>query len=274
MLKRIETIPRIKASTAPLLGIDIKQIPKIFASAILVKIGDAHFAITAGHVLDQRSNLDLYIGSGEKFLLLQGCSFGSTKISNSGNRDQDKIDLGIIRLSEKMIEHMQENEFLSLDDTYTLEGATTTGHYVFAGYPFSRNKNAIRNGKAEAKLFSFVADTAPLSEYQKVGLDPNISLLLRFDKKKLYNQAGQAVGPDLLGVSGGGVWFLDNVYTTTPLNPLLVAIFIEWWEKSREKKPPKRLLATKLHVALSAIWSRFPEVRPYLPKPTNAQINH
>lgn len=153
---------------------------------------------------------------------------------------------------------MQEDEFLVLDDIYDLDTATITRHYVFAGYPCSKHKRAIKEGEAKATLYSFAVDTAPLADYQDAGLDPSISLLLRFDKKNLWNPLGQAVGPDPTGISGGGVWFIGDAFATTPLKPLLVAIAVEWWWREE----PKRVLATKISVVLAVIWDRFPELRP------------
>jgi hypothetical protein len=269
MLKKIETMPRVVSATAPILGQDDRtNKPKFLGSAVLVKINTWHFAFTAAHVLDNRSRTILYIGSGNEFVQLRGSYW---KPPDTGNRNQDRIDIGLVHLSEETVQNMQEDEFLTLDDTYNLDSATTTGHYVFTGYPQSRHKSAIKGSEVEATPYSFVVLPASLADYQNAGLDPNISLLLRFDKQNLWNSSGQVVGPDPTGISGGGVWFLDNAFATTQLQPLLVAVAIQWWEKPREKKPSKRILATKLHVALSAIWSRFPELRSYTPAPTNAQ---
>ncbi|MGD0210457.1 MAG: hypothetical protein ABSC14_05700 [Desulfomonilia bacterium] len=262
MLERIESMPQVTPATAPVFCLDRLKKPKFFASAVLLKVKNWHFALTAGHVLDERSFSDLYIGSGDKVVLLDG-SFGTTVPPGTGDRQQDKIDIGIVRLSKETVQDMQEDEFLTLDDTYNLDTATTTGHYVFTGYPRSKHKRAIKEGQAEATPYSFAVVPAPLSDYQNFNLNPSISLLLRFDKQNLWRPSGRVEGPDPTGISGGGVWFLNNIFTTTPLRPLLVAIAIEKWKPPK----PKRVLATKLHVALSVIWDRFPELRPYLPEP-------
>lgn len=266
MLGRIKSIlPRVAAATAPVISLDRLKKPQFLASAILLKINNWHFALTAAHVLDERSSSDLYIGSGDNVVLLEG-SYGSTVPPGTGNRNQDRIDIGIVKLSEKKVQDMQEDEFLTFNDIYNLDTDTTTGHYIFAGYPCSKHKRAIKGKEAEATMYSFIAKPAPLADYQDAGLNPSISLLLQFDKQNLWLPSGRVVGPDPTGISGGGVWFLDNAFATTPLKPLLFAIAVEWWPKPRDKKPPKRVLATKLHFALSAIWDRFPELRPYLPR--------
>ncbi len=262
VLEKIESMPQVTSATAPVFCLDRLKKPKFFASAVLLKVKNWHFALTAGHVLDERSFSDLYIGSGDKVLLLDG-SFGTTVPPGDGERQQDKIDIGIVRLTKETVQDMQEDEFLTLDDAYILYTATTTGHYMFTGYPRSKHKRAIKKGQAEATPYSFATVPAPLTDYQNAGLDPRISLLLRFDKKNLWRSLGRVEGPDPTGISGGGVWFLNNAFSTTPLRPLLVAIAIEKW-----KPPdPKCVLATKLHVALSIIWDRFPELRAYLPEP-------
>lgn len=270
MLKKIESMPRVASATAPILGLDRTDKPKFLGSAVLVKINTWHFALTAAHVLDNRSWTNLYIGSGNEVVPLQG-TYGKTLLPDTGNRNQDRIDIGLVHLSEETVQNMQEDEFLTLDDTYNLNSATTTGHFVFTGYPQSRHKSAIKGSEAEATPYSFVVDPAPLADYQNAALNPRISLLLRFDKKNLWRPSGRVVGPNPTGISGGGVWFLNNAFTTTQLKPLLVAIAIQWWEKLGKKKPPKRILATKLHIAFSVLWSRFPELRPHLTASINAQ---
>lgn len=266
-LDKIQTMPQVHSATAPVFCLDSGGKPKFHASAVLLKIKNWHFALTAGHVLDNRSFSDMYIGSGNKVLLLDG-SFGTTVPPGDGNRLKDKIDIGIVRLSKETVQDMQEDEFLTFDDIYNLDTDTPTGHYIFAGYPRSKHKKAIKGEEeAEMTMYSFIAKPAPLADYQNVGLDPRISLLLRFDKESLWLPSGRVVGPHQKGMSGGGVWFLDNAFATTPLKPLLVAIVVEWWEKSRNGKQAKRILATKLHVALSILRDRFTELRPYLPEP-------
>jgi hypothetical protein len=267
MLDRIESLPHLVAATAPIFRLSKLEKPQFFATAVLLKVNNCHFALTAAHVLDERSISNLYIGSGEKVVLLGG-SFGTTVPPGAGNRKQDRIDIGIVRLSEETVRDMQEDEFLTLDDTYNLETVTTTGHYVFRGYPISKHKRAIKGGQAEATPYTFVVVPAPLADYQNAYLNPSISLLLRFDKQNLWLPSGRVVGPDPTGISGGGVWFLDNAFATSPLKPLLCAIAIEWW-----KNQHKCVLATKLHVALSLIRSRFPELRPYLPEPPHESKN-
>jgi hypothetical protein len=263
LLEGIDSMmPRVRAATAPVFCLDKVGKFKFFASAVLVKISEGHFALTAAHVLDERSTTILHIGSGDNVVWLRG-SYGSTVPPGFGDRKQDKIDIGIVRLSEEIVREMQEDEFLLLDDIYHLDTPMNIGHYVFAGYPCSKHKRAINEGQAKAALQPFVTDAAPIADYQDAGLDPRISLLLRFNKKNLWNSSGQVVGPDPTGISGGGVWFIGDAFATTPLKPLLAAIAVEWWWREE----PKRILATKIHVVLAVIWDRFPELRPCLPKP-------
>jgi hypothetical protein len=262
MLAQMNSLmPRVLAATAPVFSFDQLANPVFLASAVLVKVSNEHFALTAGHVLDARSASPLYVGSGNTVVLLQGHHM-STVPPVAGQREQDRIDLGIVRLSEETVRGLKEDEFLTLADLAILETATTTGHYVFAGYPSSKHKRSIKNEEAEAALYSFISDPAPLEDYQRAGLDPSTSLLLRFDKQKLWCPSGRVIGPDLFGVSGGGVWFLDDAPAATPRKPLLVAIAVEWWQKQ-----PKRVLATKIHVVVAALWDSFPKLRPHLPEP-------
>lgn len=258
-------MPRVLEATAPVFRFDKLGNPEFLASAVLVKVSDKHFVLTAGHVLDARSSSPLYVGSGNAVVLLQGRHM-STLFPVGGQREQDRIDIGIVCLAEEAARGLKEDEFLTLGDLAILDAARTTGHYVFAGYPSSKHKRSIKNEEAEATLYSFIADSAPQKDYQDAGLDPSTSLLLRFDKRKLWCPTGRVMGPDLFGVSGGGVWFLDDVFAVTPHKPFLVAIAVEWW-----KKQPKRVLATKVHVMLAALWDGFPKLRPSLPEPPKAE---
>lgn len=255
-------MPRILAASTPVFR-SKGDTMEPFASAILVRFGYEHFLLTAAHVLDDRSDYDLYFGSSEVVRLLDG-SIACTLPPTAGERRDDKIDIGIVHLSEQTIRDMKEGEFLTLADLGILDTATTTGCYLFAGYPASKNKPSIGE-EVQAVLNSFLADPASLKDYKSADLDPSSSLLLRFNKRKLWISSGRVTGPDLFGVSGGGVWSLCDQSAVTQHKPLLVAIAIEWW-----KEQQKCVLATKVHVVLGALWDRFPKLRPLLPKPSHS----
>ena len=85
MLERIESMPRVAAATAPVFCLDRLEKPQFFASAVLININNWYFALTAGHVLDERSISNLYIGSGDKVVLLQGSYGSNNRGSDQGN---------------------------------------------------------------------------------------------------------------------------------------------------------------------------------------------
>lgn len=242
-------MPRILAASTPLFRFK-GDIPELFASALLIKFYDDHFLLTAAHALDNLSDYDLYFGSDDAVRFLDGSPL-RTVPPPGGERSDDKIDIGIVRLSEQTIGDMKKSEFLTFADLDISDTATTGGCYLFAGYPGSKNKPSLGK-EAQAVLCSFLANPAPLKDYEGACLDPSLSLLLRFNKRNLWSPLGRVTGPDLFGVSGGGVWSLCDQSAVKRPKPLLNSIAIEWWQEQR-----KCVLATKIHVVLAALGIAF-----------------
>jgi len=252
-------IPRILAVSSPLF-LYRGDILEPFASAVLARFGDDHFLLTAAHVLDNFLDYDLYFGSGQKVKFLEGSPICTLPPTGRG-RKEDKFDLGIVHLSRETVKDMEEGDFLILSDLDILDTPTPSRFYMFAGYPATRNKRSIGE-EVKAVLYTFLASPGTLKDYQSADLDPTSSLLLRFNKKKLWCPSGPVTGPDIFGVSGGGVWALCCRPGVMEPDARLVAIAIEWWHRQQ-----KYVLATKIHIILAVIWNRFPRLRSVLPKP-------
>lgn len=243
-------MPRILATTAPLYRYD-GNIMEPFASALIIRLGDEHFLLTAAHVRDDLSKFDLYFGSTGMVRL---CDYDYWGYACSPPGEDDKIDIAIFHVSKQTAGELKKEEFLTLSDLEILGQVSTACFFVFGGYPVSKNRPS-RSEDIRADLRLFLVDSAPPKDYENAGLDPNFSLLLRFNKNKVWGPSGRTTAPDLYGISGGGVWSFNNQSTSTESTPRLVAIAIEWW------KGQKRILATKVHVALEMIYDRFPNLR-------------
>jgi len=223
------------------------------ASAVLLDAGEHAFALTASHVLDLENSGELLLGRiGGDAVSLRGPK-ALTKIPHGRTRDHDHVDLAMVHLTESARSSFKPEEFIKVSQLHL--GPPPAGDFILAGYPITHQPRRLAPGDDFARLYGLLADEVPLISYERDGYDRQISLLLGFNKKETWRLGvGRATGPDLHGVSGGGIWHLGDVNSPT-VTPRLCAIGVEW---HRDKY--KRILATRVRVAIEEIARRFPEL--------------
>ena len=107
---------KASAVTVPIYVLDrINNVPQLIASGLLFEIGESRFLITAGHALDDmcegesavpvNGGLSIVTGAKSRF-----CSQNSTKL------EDDKFDVGVVRLSGSAWKSIASSGFLTLGD--------------------------------------------------------------------------------------------------------------------------------------------------------------
>jgi hypothetical protein len=131
--------------------------------------------------------------------------------------------------------------------------------YLAIGFPYSKQRQHRRHLENAATAHSLLVTRRGLSDYAELALDPLVSLILKFNKTDMYRDGAQTIAPDPIGMSGGSVWLLPGFGTSRPRPARLAGIMIEW------HRGPKRILATRAHVAFSLLAELEPALGPLLP---------
>jgi hypothetical protein len=237
-----------RRAVRPIYGATIKGIPEHIGSAILLRLDEAHFLLTAAHVLDHNQNTSLYLG-GDDLILLQFESISTA--SPGGNRDNDHVDFAIANLDNAIVSKLTEAMFITKDDISSYVGSAEGRIYSCLGYPNSKNKsNPYKGTKVIPMLGLYTSVGRSSSKLQAIAND-QFHILIDHDAKYSCDESGKRVSSIALpGFSGGAIIDLgrvspDNI--ASPPSPKLAALLIEAHAKE------KVILGTKLATILSAL---------------------
>lgn len=187
---------------------------KAIGSGVFINIDNNKYLVSAAHVLEPEFIDRMTIPNGEILIDIQGVLV-VTEIPNGGEREDDKIDLGIVKLTEDCAREIEKRfRFLTITDI-DLEHVELKSHqYMFCGYPVEttvvKNMEMIINPiplKVRTKIVR--------KEFKKVPTyTAGSKWILGFDRSRQINISKQQVEspPHPKGVSGAGLWSI-------PVNP-------------------------------------------------------
>lgn len=194
-------------------------------SGLLLTVDGRFFMITAAHVIAEHYE-DIFIILGDMKQQLGGRLF-TTPLPDSGNRTDDKLDIGIMELLDgNLIVSIQKDySFLILSDLDIDHKAS--GPYLSVGYPAAKTKSY--KGKLETSPYPVQADLRKDFDYKKVGFNHLTHIALKFEGGVI--SATNLVPhktPTMNGISGSGVWHNGNYLTGNPVTQKkLIGIVIE-----------------------------------------------
>ena len=102
----------VQRATAPIYQ-DTPGHPTPCGSAVLLRVGDCRFALTAAHVVDCSHSVPLYIGSASQPVPLHGTKI-ATKLKPGKTREEDKLDVAIVYLDSQTTRYINDNEFIDV----------------------------------------------------------------------------------------------------------------------------------------------------------------
>jgi len=258
-----ECQPRISKSTICLYGFQngLKQ----NGTAILLRVADKHFLVSAAHVLDftfyhsfqyfTTSSYDENSLFRLKFISRQSSAKPPNVPSNSPQlRDDDPIDISVAELSPETVQELQKGKhFLQLADLDGSELRTAAGIIVF-GYPtdFSISKPDF----FESFPLPFVTTILQHPPEQR---DANAEILLYYPATCTDANETAMDSPDPRGLSGCGIWRLSQPPTHPDLwnvdDIRLVGIQHRWRSRKRY------LVGSSIRHVINMIWFSYPDLR-------------
>ena len=222
-----------------------------FGTGILVTYKNHFFIVSAAHVLELDNIKNL-------FFELSGNDRGQTSFKGigkyailtsqkiEGNRDNDKLDIAVMKLLGKDdIKSLQENfEFYDYEEAETNhQPIEDIPYYVVFGYPASQTKVNRHKKNKYRKAFVYNSRTKINSKCEEEGYSLQNNLFIDFPKRLQNGDSGELfIPPNPRGISGCGLWCItDSVNLQTRYwHYQLVGIMIEHHEKDL-------LIGTKLN---------------------------
>ena len=183
---------------------------KAIGSGVFIEIKQGKYLVSAAHVLEPVFITEMTIPNGETLVNIQG-NLVVTKIPIGGVRDDDKIDLAIVQLTDDCVLEIEKRfRFIEVNEIDS-EHATLNSHqYMFCGYPVETTV---------VKHMEMIINPIPLKVRTKIT---NKELLLvptyatgskwtmEYDRAKQINilKDKAELSPHPLGISGAGLWSL------------------------------------------------------------------
>ena len=234
----------------PIYEVGKRKEPHLVGSCVLLRIASHHFLLSAGHVIRAIRKTDLYLGAGDKIPLLGG------KYFTTGPAD---LDLGVFFPDDDVVASVPDSGFITSELLYAVPPEPSREIHLVIGYPRTKQPTRVTKREFDAVPISVTAYSLTASEHLEAGYDPLESVLLEFNKKKVWSAGGRVTASDPIGMSGGGVWNVPELLESPTPRAALAAIQIEW-----HKVKPQRLLATRIQPCLALIVREVPELDSHL----------
>ncbi|MCA6067844.1 hypothetical protein JI747_011685 [Chryseobacterium sp. RG1] len=214
---------------------------KVHGTGVFIKIGNLHLLVSAAHVFDDFHELFIPINNGET-LIKPG---GRIIVNNpKSSRDKDELDIGIVILDALTIKDLKKDyNFVNENNLEINHKNNYFRNYIIWGYPSSWSKKSISRNSFHSRPFIHFTKCADVSEYKKFNRYEFLNLIVNYDRQNVLNFKSRnfSFGPDLFGISGCGLWYLNPEDYNKNANPKLVGIMTDWTISNKNN-----LIATRI----------------------------
>ncbi len=221
---------------------------RLLGSAVLLRLRDEPFLITAAHVLDKTRGGALRVATPRGIRTVYGKRHVTRKPANGG-RDGDKLDIAVLHLASSVASAFPDSAFATWSDLSPRPDQAPPESLLLVGYPVTTQPVQRTRGVLEASEYRLLAAPLPSASYAVLGLSTDQSILASFTKNDSYRVTGRSTAPDLYGMSGCGLWFISGPAGSPRARPKLAGIAIEW-----RRGRLKCIVATRLIVALAPLF--------------------
>jgi hypothetical protein len=191
--------------------------PAAFGSAILAKLDQAYFLITAAHCVDGINLEYLGIVIGNDFCTIGGQLFFYE--SNQDTFDPNNADMAVIMLDAVTVASMKEKyEFMDWQKIGLDHLAGQSSKYLIFGYPASKTRRHFPTKQIIPEPLVLRTVGASDEYYLQEQINKGKIFLLYVDQKSVGKATDSEIEelPKLGGISGCGVWTILDLFTPSP----------------------------------------------------------
>jgi hypothetical protein len=234
----------------PLYVNDKYQRPVLFGTGFFVRAADDHFLVSAAHVLDvARTQRVFFYVTPSKLRALTG-SVLTTGLPDK--RDDDLLDIGVMKLSGEAAPSYPEVEKFAMDASYlTPNYLPRSGkHYVIVGFPATKSVVDSRGRTTLAAPYAYRSDAIDDRDYAAHGVDAKTHVVLPLNLKRGFDAAGRIVNfPKPQGMSGSPIVVLYGEPGSEGNSRVFPVVAVG----TRYRRKTKVLIGTDVRFAVGAI---------------------
>lgn len=213
-------------------------------SGVFINYKNNYYVVTAAHVLAEHSS-NTFVILHDKELVIGG-NLISSPMPASGERNDDKIDISILRVDSQSVNDLLSRftaiDVSEIETNHILENTAT---YFCVGFPLTRTKKIW--GKDEIKSLGFSYQSEPIVnfDFEKYGFNKTSTYAIKYDGEITSEKIPQVhLSPKITGISGSGLWHFYGKNKKS-----LIGIVLE-----RINDPGNKvILATKIEIVLKMI---------------------
>lgn len=192
--------------SVPLYQYDRNRRPSLSGTGFFVTAGRDIFLVSAAHVLDtaKSNGLFFYTAPGT----IRHLSGDLLRSKGEGDRGNDLIDVGVLRLSNESVPPYPNVDKFPMDVSYLRAGyrPRTAKDYIFIGFPATKSKVSGALGEVMVTPYAFRNEPIGEGEYESHGLDPQTHIALRLDVRRGFGPGGTKQHfPNPYGMSGSPI---------------------------------------------------------------------
>ena len=207
--------------TYPLLRLDDRALPEVFASCVFVEVVGAIYLVTAAHALRGNSVGLLTRGNGRLFQVA-----GKGTVSRA--EGDDHFDIGVVRIADRAVLEHEIQHFPASMLSTSVEVSNPHSRAI-CGFPTSMNKQTRslerRTKTFTGKCYTYFGFAEYRGDYTAFGKSPKEHIGLDYLPGRDDGGRTLPTPPSPRGVSGGGAWLVPDL--RQPDLVFLEGIFIE-----------------------------------------------
>jgi hypothetical protein len=189
---------------------DVKLEQRAVGSGVFIRILDSYYIVSAAHVLAEHLH-DTYFVI-ENTAITLGGNLISSVIPDGGSRKDDKIDVTVIKIGTMALGFLLTwYTPVDISEIEVQHIKVARPKYFLNGYPLTRAGKVF--GKDELTTTSYTYKTVADIEfdYQKHGFHIESHIAVAFNRHvQSPDNPYKHYGPDPTGLSGGGLWEIEN----------------------------------------------------------------
>jgi hypothetical protein len=225
-------------------------------TGVLFALGEIRFLLTAAHVLEHLQDGGLTAQAGQ-FLGYIGGEVTRLYSDTGARSDEDLVDIRIVRLVGRDWLEAPIDRFLRWDELDHFPARPERHAFALVGYPWTKQPDRPNGTTMEAYAYRVLGLECESTVYKRLSANPDVALLIGFDKRQTWGPEGQVTAPDLYGVSGCGLWRFGRRIREAVYPPRLSAIGIRWERQGKVK----HIRGTRIRPIIAAIGRRYSDAR-------------
>ena len=158
--------------------------PILAGTGFLVSVRTSNYLVSAAHVLDEipKPHSLYYYIKPKTYRKVTGTLL-RTKLPPNGQREEDRIDIGVVRLAGPGLPPYPEVEKYPMPVSALMANAQprTGKQYLFAGFSESKSRANPYKREILSEPAGFIGPSASLDKYTRLGVLTNTHIVVDFD---------------------------------------------------------------------------------------------